>query len=112
MLTGTLPWWAAVPLIVRDGLLLIGAAVIWHERGEPPLEIERLGRLANFVLICGIEWFILDLRLIGWVTFSVGAALYLATGAAYFARGLRETRARRGGGSSGGVGARPESARP
>ena len=112
LLTGTLPWWAVVPLIVRDALLLIGAAVIWHQKGEPPLEIERLGKLANFVLICGIEWFILDLRLVGWVTFCVGAALYLATGAAYFARGVRETRARRGGGPSGGVGASPESARP
>jgi CDP-diacylglycerol--glycerol-3-phosphate 3-phosphatidyltransferase len=118
LLTGTLPWWAAVPLIVRDGLLLIGAAVIWHESGEPPLEIERLGKLANFVLICGLEGFILDLLPIGWVVFSAGAALYLATGAAYFARGVRESRSRRGGGlsrgggSSRGVRARPERARP
>jgi cardiolipin synthase len=94
LLTGTLPWWAVVPLIVRDGLLLIGAAVIWHEKGEPPLEIERLGKLANFVLICGIQWFIIDLRLIGWVNFSVGAVLYFTTGVIYFVRGMRESRQR------------------
>jgi cardiolipin synthase (CMP-forming) len=92
LLTGTLPWWAVVPLIARDGLLLIGAAVIWRKKGEPPLGIERLGKLANFILICGIQWFIIDLRLIGWVNFSIGAVLYFGTGVAYFVRGVRDSR--------------------
>jgi cardiolipin synthase len=94
LLTGTLPWWAVVPLIVRDAVLLIGAAVMWHERGEPPLGIERLGKLANFLLICGIQWFIIDLRLIGWVNYTVGAVLYFVTGVAYFVREVRSTPAK------------------
>ena len=91
LLTGTLPWWAVVPLIVRDAVLLIGAAVMWHERGQPPLGIERLGKLANFILICGIQWFIIDVRLVGWVNYTVGAVLYVATGVAYFVREVRDT---------------------
>ena len=94
MFTGTLPWWAIVPLIVRDAVLLIGAAVMWRERGEPPLGIERLGKVANFILICGIQWFIIDLRVIGWVNYTVGAVLYFATGVAYFVREVRDSGAK------------------
>jgi cardiolipin synthase len=89
MFTETLPWWAVVPLIVRDAVLLIGAAVMWRERGEPPLGIERLGKAANFILICGIQWFIIDLRGIGWVNYTIGAVLYFVTGVAYFVREVR-----------------------
>jgi cardiolipin synthase len=92
LLFGVVPWWAVVPLIVRDGLMLAGAALMLFHYREGP-SILRGGRLANFTLFCGIELFILGLRVAAWPVYAVGAALYLATGFGYiwrqFGRGRR-----------------------
>lgn len=82
LLFGALPWWAVVPLIVRDGLMLAGAALMLFHYRERPC-ILRGGRLANFTLFCGIELFIVGLRGAAWPVYAAGAALYLATGFGY-----------------------------
>ena len=58
---GALPWWAVVPLIVRDTLMLAGAALMLFHYHEKP-RIMRGGRFANITLICGIEFFLIDAR--------------------------------------------------
>jgi len=85
LLFGVLPWWAIVPLVVRDGLMLAGAALMLFHYREGPT-ILRGGRLANFTLFCGIELFIVGARAVAWPVFAAGAALYLVTGFAYIWR--------------------------
>ena len=85
LLFGTLPWWAVVPLIVRDGLLLAGAAVLLFGYSEKP-RIMRGGRLSNIILVSGIEFFIIDVRVIAWIVYAVGATLYVVTGVRYIWR--------------------------
>lgn len=74
----TLPWWAVVPVIARDVLMLAGAAFMLFTRDEKP-QILRGGKVANFVLICGIQLFIIDVRAAAWVVYSIGVTLYIVT---------------------------------
>jgi cardiolipin synthase (CMP-forming) len=85
LLFGVLPWWAVVPLIARDALMLAGAALMLFHYHEKP-SIMRGGRLANFTLVCGIEFFIVDWRAIAWPVYGVGATLYVVTGVRYIWR--------------------------
>lgn len=97
---GTLPWWAVLPLLIRDGVILLLAIPTRRYTQQGP-QISRWGKASNFILICAIQWFIIDLRAIGWGFFAVGATLYLASGllylckAAVFVRRVRERAARR-----------------
>jgi cardiolipin synthase len=85
LLFGVLPWWAVVPLIVRDGLMLAGAALMLIHDHEKP-SIMRGGKLANFTLVCGIEFLIVDWHGLGWVTYGIGGTLYVITGFRYIWR--------------------------
>jgi cardiolipin synthase len=85
LLFGVLPWWAVVPLIVRDALMLAGSALMLFQFNEKP-RIMRGGRLANFTLVCGIEFFMIDARRIAWPVYCVGATLYLVAGFRYIWR--------------------------
>ena len=87
LLFGALPWWAVVPLIVRDSLMLAGAALMLFHYQEKP-RIMRGGKLANFTLVCGIEFFIIEVRDVAWPLYGVGATLYLITGLRYIWREL------------------------
>jgi len=91
LLFGTLPWWAVVPLIVRDGLMLAGAALMLFRYHEKP-SVMKGGKAANFILVCGIQFFIIDVRTIGWIVYSVGAVLYLVTGFRYIWREFNDRR--------------------
>jgi cardiolipin synthase (CMP-forming) len=84
-LFGTVPWWAVVPLIVRDGLMLAGAALMLFSHQQKPT-IMRGGKLANFILVCGIQFFIIDVRAVAWPVYGVGAVLYLVSGSRYIWR--------------------------
>ena len=46
----------------------------------------RGGKLANFTLVCGIEFFIIDVHAVAWVVYGVGATLYVVTGFRYIWR--------------------------
>jgi len=87
LLFGVLPWWAVVPLIVRDGLMLAGSALMLFHYHEKP-SIMRGGKLANFTLVCGIQFFIIDVRAIAWPVYGVGATLYVVSGFRYIWREL------------------------
>jgi CDP-diacylglycerol--glycerol-3-phosphate 3-phosphatidyltransferase len=79
---GTLPWLAVVPLLIRDGLILVLAIPTRVYTTKGP-EISRWGKASNFILICALQWFIVDIRVLGWAFYAVGATLYIASGLWY-----------------------------
>jgi cardiolipin synthase (CMP-forming) len=91
---GTLPWPAVVPLLVRDGIILALALPTRVYTQEKP-RITRWSRLGNFVLICALQWFIVDIRVLGWAFYAVGATLYVASGLWYGYQVLLWSRRRR-----------------
>ena len=93
---GTLPWWAVVPLLIRDGLILVLAIPTRCYTAKGP-QISRWGKASNFILICALQWFIVDISVLGWSFFAVGATLYIASGLLYGYRVLVYLRAARGG---------------
>jgi CDP-diacylglycerol--glycerol-3-phosphate 3-phosphatidyltransferase len=96
---GTLEWYWVVPLLVRDGgmlLIALPARVYTSQKPRP----SRWGKASNVVLISALQWFIVDLRTLGWVFFAVGATLYLASGVLYAWRVYRWAAAERRGGAA------------
>jgi len=96
------PLWAALLVLVRDGLVLLAAGVIALLRG-PRIEVRRIGKIATFTLMWGIPmiaWgnagLLLDdaVRVHGWIWFSVGYLEYLAATWLYVVD-LRRARAAR-----------------
>ena len=85
---GTLPWWATLPLIARDAVLLAGGALLYRSRQEKP-RILAEGRAANLILICGIGFFVMEWPL-AWLLYAVGAGMYLYAGGHYLVRAYRE----------------------
>lgn len=81
----TLPWLAVVPLLIRDGVMVVAAIPVRRHTDEQP-RVSRWGRAANFVLICAIQWFIIDARSLGWIFYVVGAVLYIGVAFLYLAR--------------------------
>jgi CDP-diacylglycerol--glycerol-3-phosphate 3-phosphatidyltransferase len=79
---GTLPWLAVVPLLIRDGIILALALPMRAYTTQKP-QITRWSKLGNFVLICALQWFIVDIRVLGWAFYAVGATLYIASGLWY-----------------------------
>ncbi len=84
---GTLPPWAVLPLLLRDGVMLVLAIPVRKFTDQRP-QVSRWGRGANVALICAILWFIIDLRGVGWVFYAVGATLYLGSAGLYLVRGI------------------------
>jgi phosphatidylglycerophosphate synthase len=94
---GALPWLAVVPLLIRDGIILaLALPTLIYTREKP--QITRWSKLGNFVLICALQWFIVDIRVIGWAFFAVGASLYIASGLWYGYRMVAWARSVRGAG--------------
>jgi len=92
---GTLPWWAVVPPLLRDGIILALIVPSLHFARDGP-QISRWGKASNLILMSAIEWFILDLRTIGWIFFAVGATLYVASGLLYGYKAIVWVRRARG----------------
>ena len=69
-------------LLIRDGLILVLAIPTRVYTTKGP-EISRWGKASNFILICALQWFIVDLRVLGWAFYAVGATLYIASGLWY-----------------------------
>ena len=62
------------------------ALMLFHYHEKP--SIMRGGKLANFTLVCGIQFFIIDVRAIAWPVYGVGATLYVVSGFRYIWREL------------------------
>jgi cardiolipin synthase len=92
---GTLPWWAVLPLLIRDGIILALAVPMRRFTDQGP-QISRWGKAGNFILICAIQWFIIDVRVAGWGFLAVGGTLYVAAGLLYGYRAILWVVRRRG----------------
>lgn len=96
------PLWAALLVLVRDGLILVAVGVLALV-GGPRIEVRRIGKIATFTLMWGIPliaWGNAGLplddltRVHGWIWFSVGYVEYLAATGLYVVD-LRQAYARR-----------------
>lgn len=88
---GIFPLWAALLVLVRDGLVLIAAGVIGLT-GGPRIDVRRIGKIATFTLMWGVPmvaWgsaglIFDDVMLVhGWVWFAVGITEYYAATGLY-----------------------------
>lgn len=85
---GTLPFLAVLPILIRDGLILLLALPVKYFTSAGPA-VSALGRAANVVLILGLQYFIVDLRVLGWLFYGVGLLLYMGSAVLYLYHGLR-----------------------
>jgi cardiolipin synthase len=102
------PLWAALLVLVRDALILAAGAFLLF-RVSIRLDVRWIGKTATFALMLGfplIAWGNFGLflhgpaRLIGWICYLAGIALYYAAGVTYafdVRRALRGAPARAGG---------------
>ncbi len=89
---GTMPWWAAAPVLLRDVAILLASVALFGRSRERP-RVLKTGKWANFVLAWAVGFFMIGLPAVAWPIYVVGAALYLVSGGLYFARFYRERRA-------------------
>ncbi len=99
------PLWAALLVLVRDGLILLaGAALMFRFRVR--LDVRWIGKVATLALMFGIPlvaWGNFGLllhgaaRTSGWIFFSVGILLYYVAAVAYAFDVMRAVSAKRGG---------------
>lgn len=89
--TGIFPLWAALLVLVRDGLILL-AALYLGLTGGPRIDVRRIGKIATFTLMWAIPMIawgnaglpIDDVAVVlGWIWFPVGIAEYYAATVAY-----------------------------
>jgi len=95
VVSGILPLWAVLVLLVRDALVLLGGAILLLQRMRPPA-VTRLGKAATFGLMFALPFFLgavvfgdgpTDpqpvLSVIAWITFTVNAVLYWLSAVGY-----------------------------
>jgi cardiolipin synthase len=89
--TDLFPLWAALLVLVRDGLILLAAGVIGLARG-PRIDVRPIGKIATFTLMWAfpmVAWGNAGLPpddvtvVLGWIWFAVGYAEYLVATAVY-----------------------------
>lgn len=101
VLSGLLPLWALLVLLVRDALILGGGALMLLLGRRPP-EVTRVGKVATFLLMFafplwlgaavvgdGVEAPNAILQVMGWAAYAVGAVLYWVSAAGYVTTMLR-----------------------
>lgn len=103
------PLWAALLVIVRDGLILLAGAVLLFA-GKVRIEVRWIGKVATFGLMCGIPsvaWgnfglFLEGFALVaGWTLFWMGIVLYYASAFLYAFDLMRAVGLARSAGSEG-----------
>jgi phosphatidylglycerophosphate synthase len=85
---GTLPLLAVLPILLRDGVILLLAVPVKRFTSAGPA-VSAWGRAGNFVLLMGLQWFVVDLRVLGWLFYGVGFLFYIGSALLYLYQGLR-----------------------
>jgi cardiolipin synthase len=102
LLRGIIPWWAVVPLVLRE-LVLAVCVLVLRRRGFAPPEVTYIGKGATFVLMYAFPFLLLtqggsDLaavaRPIAYAFTIWGGVLYLWSGVLYVVQVVRALRAR------------------
>lgn len=97
------PLWAALLVLVRDGLILVVGSILLVRRGVR-IDVRIIGKRATFALMCGfplIAWgnFGLwrhDVALpVGWILYTIGVVLYYVAAGLYAVDMLRAVQASR-----------------
>ncbi|MDJ0962040.1 MAG: CDP-alcohol phosphatidyltransferase family protein [Acidimicrobiia bacterium] len=95
LIYGVLPPWFAWGIIVREGLIAVGALVIGVKAGSK-LTVRRMGKLATLMLYAGIAWLYVGigsdatwLEWLAWIVGVPGLILYWVVGFQYFADARR-----------------------
>ena len=90
LISGDLPAWFAIALIVREALIAIGALAVGVRAGSK-VEVRRLGKLATLMLYAAVAWFFVgegsDFAPLIWGAYIVGVpglVLYYVVGVQYF----------------------------
>jgi cardiolipin synthase (CMP-forming) len=93
VVVGFLPWAVLAAIVVRDVLLLAGAAVVF--RGVPDIPVSRLGKFATACLLIGLPGFLVgNMDWAGARPLLLGAWGFTVVGiAGYWVAGLRYGRA-------------------
>ncbi len=99
LLTGVVPGWIAVPLLVREALMALVALTLVIQ-GKGILEVRYAGKLATFILYGAIPAFYLAaagflpgvMRPLAWLTGVVGLALYWYVSVLYIGDAARTMR--------------------
>lgn len=88
---GAFPVWAALLVIVRDGIILAAGGIVLA-RWQARIDVRWIGKVATFALMCGIPlvaWGNFGLvlhepaKVLGWVCYGIGITLYLITAVIY-----------------------------
>lgn len=87
LISGVLPAWFAWALIIREGLIGIGALVV-ALRGHTKLAVRQMGKLATLLLYTAIGWFFVGSEwswglVIAWLAGVPGLVLYYIVGVLY-----------------------------
>jgi cardiolipin synthase (CMP-forming) len=95
VVSGIMPLWAVLVLFVRDGLILVGGAVLLLQGIRPPA-VTRLGKVATFGLMFALPFFLgaavigdgpADpdpiLLTIAWITYAINAVVYWISAVGY-----------------------------
>ena len=95
------PLWAALLVLVRDGLILVVGAILLVRRGVR-IDVRIIGKRATFALMCGfplVAWGNFGLWLheaalpVGWILYTVGVSLYYVAAGLYAVDMTRAVRA-------------------
>jgi CDP-diacylglycerol--glycerol-3-phosphate 3-phosphatidyltransferase len=86
---GTMPWWAAAPVLARDAVMVLASVIFFGSTKERP-RVLKLGKWANFVLAWSVGFFMIGVRVVAWPIYVVGATMYVVSGVLYFVRFYRE----------------------
>lgn len=87
---GILPWWVIALIVLRDGVLLAAAALLFA--GDPQIPVTRLGKFATACLLIGVPGFLLGFMDwggaafwggLGWAFTVLGLVTYYAAGVVY-----------------------------
>ena len=90
LVTGRLPWYAALVILSRDAILVAGYKVVANRGYE--FEVTRIGKLATWVLYTAIAFVIVTDDGVDWPVwlFWAGVALALVAAAQYLLKARRE----------------------
>ena len=89
LISGDLPAWFAIALIVRESLISVGALAVGLKAGSK-IAVRRLGKLATLLLYAAVAWFFVgrgsDFDPLVWAAYLVGIpglVLYYVVGVQY-----------------------------
>jgi CDP-diacylglycerol--glycerol-3-phosphate 3-phosphatidyltransferase len=88
---GQFPTWFPVLVISRDGIILIGSAVLHVLNGKVRVRPAWTGKVATFLQMAAIAWVMLQLRFIPLIYVVAAAGFFtFASGVIYVADGFRQ----------------------